>query len=47
VASLFPFRLTPGYYDLTWDAHAVPPGIYFLHFAAGACRETRKLLLTR
>jgi hypothetical protein len=47
VATLANGPLTPGYYDLTWDAHAVPPGVYFLCFSGSEHQETRKLLLTR
>jgi hypothetical protein len=47
VATLANGPLTPGCYDLTWDAHAMPPGVYFLCFSGSEHQETRKLLLTR
>jgi hypothetical protein len=47
VASLMSADLSPGSYQIDWDAPDLPGGIYFCRLQAGTVTETRKLLLLK
>lgn len=47
VATLVNEKKTPGEYEVIWDGHGFPSGIYFYRLKAGERVETRKLILQK
>ncbi len=47
VATLVSERLTPGRYQLTWNATGFPSGVYFCRLIGEGISETRRLVLMR
>jgi hypothetical protein len=47
IAVLVSEVMQPGSYRVTWDATAVPSGVYFYRLNAGGHNEVRKMLLVR
>jgi hypothetical protein len=47
VATLVNERLSPGYYERTWNASAYPSGVYIARLTAASHHLTKKLLLIR
>lgn len=47
IATLVHGKLAAGSHNLTWDAQAVPSGIYFYKLEAGSFQQTRKMVLMR
>jgi len=47
VAVLVREEKSPGTYTATWNAAAMPSGVYFYRLAAGDFTETRKMVLAK
>jgi len=47
VATLVNEELSPGSYEVTWDATGFPSGVYFYRLSAGELMETKRLILLR
>ncbi len=47
VTTLINKNLTPGNYNVAWDASGYPSGIYFYTLSAGEFKQTRKMILVR
>jgi hypothetical protein len=47
VATLAAGSRQPGEYEVTWDAAALPSGVYFSAFRSGSVQQVRKLLLMK
>lgn len=47
LATLVNAQMTPGSYEVIWEAPGVPSGIYFYRLQAGSFNETKKLVLLR
>ena len=47
VAVLVNEKKSPGTYEVKWDAHDMPSGVYFCRLQVGQAVQVRKLLLAR
>jgi hypothetical protein len=47
VATLVNKRLSPGSYDVTFDARSLPSGVYFYQLSAGGVVQTKKMILEK
>jgi hypothetical protein len=47
VETLVNQQLTPGTYEVTWDAAKQSSGVYFYTLTAGDFRETKKMLMVK
>jgi hypothetical protein len=47
VATLVNQKLTPGTYEINWDAANFPSGIYFYSLLSGDFTETKKMVLVK
>jgi photosystem II stability/assembly factor-like uncharacterized protein len=47
VAELINERLSPGSYEVNWDASGYPSGVYFYKLTTGYYTETRKMILLK
>jgi hypothetical protein len=39
--------MTPGRYEVTWDAGNLPSGLYFYRFEAGEFTDLKKMILMK
>lgn len=47
IAVLVSEKLSPGSYEINWDASNAPAGVYYYRLQAGSFNETKKMILLK